>query len=343
MAYGNGPPKLQNATKHFGIDPFILLLLLTVLVAGLFPLRGTTATTVSACSNAAIAALFFLHGARLSRQAVISGITAWRVHLIIVLATFLMFPLLGIAAQQLADWWLDPLIGAGIVLLCIMPSTIQSSIAFTAIAGGTVPSAVTSASASSMFGVVLSPLLAALLLSGNIEAMSFEVVYKIALLLLMPFLLGHAARPLLRNVVARHRKFLSSFDRGVILLIVYTAFSAAVVDGLWQRYSLSDLLWILLFSSTILVLALFVTTLAARRAGLSTEDEITVVFCGSKKSLASGVPIASAIFPAAQLGPLILPLMIFHQLQLIVCALLAEHYAARSTRHKTPPETQNPR
>lgn len=310
------------------LDPFLVMLLAVVGLASILPARGEAAVAASRVSDIAIAVLFFLHGAKLSRQAILAGIRAWPVHIAVIFATFVMFPLLGIGAKALADLWLNPAIGAGILLLCLMPSTVQSSIAFTSQAGGNVPAAVCSASASSILGVVLTPALAALLLSSSGNRMSLAVIYDIALQLLLPFVVGHAARPLLLGILDRYRSALAKIDRGVILLIVYNAFSAAIVEGLWQRYSIADLGWTLLFGAVLLAIALTATTLGSRLLGFNKADEITVVFCGSKKSLASGVPIASAIFPPALVGPMILPLMLFHQLQLLACAVLAQRYAA---------------
>jgi sodium/bile acid cotransporter 7 len=107
---------------------------------------------------------------------------------------------------------------------------------------------------------------------------------------------------------------------------VYTAFSAAVVEGLWHRYSIGNLASTAAIDAAILAIALIATTAGARALRFSRSDEVAIVFCGSKKSLASGVPIAGALFPAAVVGPMILPLMLFHQMQLMACAVLADRY-----------------
>jgi len=318
----------RDLLRSARVDPFLLAMLGVLIVATVLPARGRGAILISGLSDIAIAALFFFHGAKLSRQAVLAGIRAWPIHIAVILATFVMFPALGVAVRHLANLWLDPAIGAGIVLLCIMPSTVQSSIAFTSMAGGNVPAAVTSASASSVLGVFLTPLLAALLLSGTRAGVgSWESVYKIASQLLVPFVLGHVLRPVLVGFLDRQRTLLTKLDRGVILLVVYTVFSAAVIEGLWHRYTRLDLVWTLGIDAVLLGAALVATTFGARLLRLAREDEIAVVFCGSKKSLVSGVPLAAALFPVAQLGALILPLMLFHQLQLMACAVLAQRYA----------------
>lgn len=313
------------------IDNFTMLLVATVVVASILPCRGAGATVFGILTQAAIVLLFFMHGAKLSRQAVMRGLGAWRLHLMVLGYTFVVFPLLGYAIAAIPA--LDPAIGRGLLFLSILPSTVQSSIAFTAIAGGNVAAAVCSASLSNILGVVATPLLAGLVLSGSSGGQSMNVgaaIGDIALTLLLPFMLGHLSRRWTASIVDHHKAFLMRLDRGSILLVVYTAFSAAVVQGLWHRISAVDLLEILALDAVLLAIVLVVTSGFARALSLERPDEIVLVFCGSKKSLASGVPMAAAIFPVAQVGPMLLPLMIFHQLQLIVCAMLAQRYAARN-------------
>jgi sodium/bile acid cotransporter 7 len=193
---------------------------------------------------------------------------------------------------------------------------------------GNVSAAVCSAALSNVLGVIVTPLLVGVLLARHGGDFSGGIV-KITAQLLIPFVAGHLLRPLILNVLDRDKALLARFDRGVILLVVYTAFSAAVVEGLWHRYSLGDLAWTAAIAAVILALALVGTTAGARLLRFSLPDEVAIVFCGSKKSLASGVPIAGALFPAALVGPMILPLMLFHQLQLMACAVLADRYAKR--------------
>lgn len=310
------------------IDKFLVALLAVVLIASVAPVRGVAVHYLSVLTSVAIALLFFLHGARLSRRAVLEGIGAWRVHLAVLVATFVVFPILGLFAQRLADIWLPSAIGAGVLLLCLMPSTVQSSIAFTAMGKGNVPAAICSAALSNVLGVVVTPLLVSVLFARHGGDFSGGIL-KITAQLLIPFVAGHLMRPLILNVLDRDKALLARFDRGVILLVVYTAFSAAVMEGLWHRYSLGNLAWTAAIAAVILALALIGTTAGARLLRFSLPDEVAIVFCGSKKSLASGVPIAGALFPAALVGPMILPLMLFHQMQLMACAVLADRYAKR--------------
>ncbi|KPL66856.1 bile acid:sodium symporter [Erythrobacter sp. SG61-1L] len=318
--------------SRFRPDGFLLLLLAVQAFATFLPARGDGAVWLDHLTDVAITLLFFLHGAKLSRQAILAGIGAWKLHLMVLATTFVLFPLLGLAMVTGLGSWIDPAVASGFLFLCIVPSTVQSSIAMTAIARGNVPAAVCSASLSNVLGIVLTPLLATLLVSSGQAGQEFflSALMKVGTTLLLPFIVGHLSRPLIGGFIDKHRKLVMRTDRGVILLVVYGAFSAAVVEGLWTRFSAMDLATILALDAVLLAAVLLVTRQASRLAGFSHEDEAVMVFCGSKKSLASGVPMAGALFPPAQVGLVVLPLMLFHQLQLIVCAALAQAYARRS-------------
>ena len=318
--------------RRFRPDNFTLALLGTVVLASLLPCRGETARSFDMITDAAIALLFFLHGAKLPRHAIVQGMTHWRLHLTVFASTFVLFPLLGLLLRPLGHVLLTPELAAGVLFVCLLPSTVQSSIAFTSIAGGNVPAAVVSASMSNLIGIVLTPLLVGLLLESR-GGVSWHGVLDIVLLLLLPFTLGHLARRWIGGFVDRHKPLLGFTDQGTILLVVYTAFSAAVVEGLWRDTPLSALLATLAACALLLALVMPAITWVARRLGFSREDEITVVFCGSKKSMASGIPMAKILFAGqlGGLGALVLPLMIFHQLQLIVCAVVARRYADRNS------------
>jgi sodium/bile acid cotransporter 7 len=312
------------------LDPFLMILVCVVTAASIFPCRGEGAVIFGWITNAAITLLFFLHGAKLSREAILAGIGHWRLHLLVAGSTFVLFPALGLAVRALGAGWIDPTLAAGILFLCLLPSTVQSSIAFTSIARGNVPAAVCSATLSNVAGIFLTPVLVGIFIGARAKGggVSLHSIEGIAVQLLLPFILGHLARPLIGGALARHKTLAGRVDRGSILLVVYTAFSAAVVDGIWHKVSIGELALVLAISAVILAIALAATTFAARAAGFSKADEIAIVFCGSKKSLASGVPMAGVLFPAAAVGVMIVPLMLFHQLQLMVCAVLARRYAA---------------
>ena len=317
---------------RFRPDGFLMLLLAVLAFATLLPVRGDAAVWFDYLTDAGIVLLFFMHGAKLSRQAIIGGIGAWKLHLLVLAVTFIVFPLLGLGAVSALHNHIDPVVADGFLFLCIVPSTVQSSIAMTSIARGNIPAAVCSASLSNLLGIVFTPLLATVLIRSGDAADGFflAALTKVATTLLLPFLAGHLARPLIGKLVDEHKQLVGRTDRGVILLVVYGAFSAAVVEGLWSRFSAGDLAMIVVLDSALLAVVLLTTWQVGRLLSLPKEDEAVLVFCGSKKSLASGVPMAGALFPPAQVGVVVLPLMLFHQLQLIVCSALAQLYARRS-------------
>ena len=310
------------------IDWFLAAILLTVAFASLMPARGEAAVGVSWLADAAIAALFFMHGARLSPEVALLGARQWRLHTMVFLSTFGLFPLLGLSAQFLAPTLLPPPLWAGLILLTTLPSTVQASIAFTSVAGGNVPAALCSASASNVLGVFLTPLIAGFLLSRHGVDLSARSVVAIVVQLLLPFVAGQLLRPWIGELIMRHARVLKSVDYGSILLIVYSAFSQGVVNGIWHQIEATRLLQLALVDAALLATVIAILTFASRQLGFSRADEITIVFCGSKKSLASGLPIATLLF-AGQVGLVIIPVMVFHQIQLMVCASLARHYAAR--------------
>jgi solute carrier family 10 (sodium/bile acid cotransporter), member 7 len=316
--------------RRFLPDNFTLCLIATVVAASLLPCRGNAANVFEVLTDMAIALLFFMHGAKLSREAVISGLTNWRLHLTVLASTFVLFPVLGLLLKPLLSPWVTPALYVGILFLCTLPSTVQSSIAFTSIARGNISAAVCAASASSLIGIVITPLLAGLLLEVHGQGgMSWHAVGEIVLQLFVPFVAGQVAQRWIGGWVQRHRPWVGLIDQSSILLVVYTAFSAAVLQGLWKQLPLRVLGGLLIANAVLLAIALLATRYGARVLGFDREDEITIVFCGSKKSLASGVPIAKVLFPAHALGMIVLPIMLFHQMQLMTCAVLARRYAER--------------
>ncbi|MBD9501071.1 bile acid:sodium symporter family protein [Pseudomonas sp. BGr12] len=312
-------------------DNFTLALIATVTVASLLPCEGTAAVIFGWITNLGIALLFFLHGAKLSRQAIIAGATHWRLHLLVFACTFILFPILGMALKPVLSPLVTPDLYLGMLYLCALPATVQSSIAFTSLARGNVPAAICSASASSLMGVFLTPLLVQLLIGahGDTGISTLDAIGKITLQLLVPFVAGQLLRTWIGAWVERNKPVLKYVDQGSILLVVYTAFSAAVIQGLWHQIPLPALAGLVIACCVLLALALIATNLLGRYLGFSLEDRITIVFCGSKKSLATGVPMASVLFASSTVGVILLPLMLFHQIQLMVCAVLAQRYAQR--------------
>lgn len=311
-------------------DWFTTALVGMVILATILPCYGLGAEILKGLTTVAIGLLFFLQGARLSREAVVAGLVHWRLQLVVLVSTFALFPVLGLALKAMMPGVLDNALWAGILFVCVLPSTVQSSIALTSIGRGNVAAAVCAATASNLIGIVLTPILVALVLGTRGETGSHGgEVLKIVEELLLPFIAGQLLRPWIAAWVHRHKALLSYTDRSSILLVVYTAFSEAVIQGIWKSLPLAELVKLFVMDSLLLTIVLFATALASRFLRFNKADEVTIVFCGSKKSLATGVPMANVLFPTAAIGTMVLPLMIFHQIQLMVCAVLARRYASR--------------
>jgi sodium/bile acid cotransporter 7 len=308
------------------LDPFILSLLTTVAIASALPARGSGARVFSDLSTAGICLLFFLHGARLSPRAALDGLRQWRLHLFIFSLTFVLFPLLMLPLRLLEPGLVPHQLFVGLVFLSVLPSTVQSSIAFTSIARGNVAAAVCSASLSNLIGVLLSPLLVSVLL-GSAARVSASSMLSVAAQLLLPFVAGQLARTRIDPVLKRFPRVLTGVDRGSVLLVVYTAFGEGVVAGIWHRVSWQQLVAVFVIDAALLAVVLCASSTGARLLGFNRGDRIAAIFCGSKKSLASGLPMATLLFPAATVSTIVLPLMIFHQVQLIACAAISRRFA----------------
>lgn len=313
-------------------DNFTLYLIATVILASLLPAQGVFADALSVATTAAVSLLFFLHGAKLSRASIWAGIGHWRLQVTVVATTFLLFPLLGWALAPVLRPLVTPDLYMGILYLCALPATVQSAIAFVSMARGNIPAAVCAASASTLLGVVLTPIVLGLLLTKS-TAMGdpLQAMGRIGMQLLLPFVVGHLMRPWISGFLQRRAVVMKVVDQGSILLVVYAAFSHAVIAGLWSKLPLTALLGLLAACGVLLALVLTITIWSSRQLGFSKEDEIAIVFCGSTKSLISGVPMANVLFAAPLAGAIVLPLMVFHQMQLMVCGVLAQRYARRET------------
>ncbi|ENU57990.1 bile acid:sodium symporter family protein [Acinetobacter guillouiae] len=315
--------------KLLALDRFTILLIAMVVLASILPISGQAALIFGKITTIAIAILFFLHGAKLSREAVIEGILHWKLHGLVFAFTFLVFPLLGLMAKPV----LEPLLGQqlywGFLFMCFLPSTVQSSIAFTSVAKGNVAAAVCSASFSNLIGMFITPILVSIFIFGqskhNYDPTSS--IIEITLLLLVPFVLGQLLRPYVFPLMQKMPKIVKVFDQGSILMVVYGAFSGAVVAGLWHQVSLSTLIYLTLACSILLTVIMLLALYVPKWLGFSKADQISIFFCGSKKTLASGVPMAQILFIGQPLGMIVLPIMIFHQIQLMVCGVIANYWS----------------
>ena len=315
--------------KLLALDRFTILLVLMVLLATLLPISGQLAYYFNILTTVAIAVLFFLHGAKLSREAVIEGMLHWRMHALVFIFTFLIFPLIGLLSRPV----LEPVLGQqlywGFLFMCFLPSTVQSSIAFTSMAKGNVAGAVCSASFSNIIGMFITPILVSYFILGQSQH-DFDPtksIVQITLLLLVPFIFGQLLRPFIFPQMRKFPSVVKVFDQGSILMVVYGAFSSAVVAGLWQQVSGITLIYLTLACSVLLTIVMLLALYLPKWLGFNQADQITIFFCSSKKTLASGVPMAQILFIGQPLGMIVLPIMIFHQIQLMVCGVIANQWS----------------
>ncbi|MDO5701018.1 MAG: bile acid:sodium symporter family protein [Bowdeniella nasicola] len=311
------------AVRHMRVDPFMIAILASALLAFLLPATGAGADVVSHVTTGAIVLLFFGYGARLSVREALAGLTHWRLHLMILACTYLVFPALALALVAIPDAVLSPAMRFGLIFLCLVPSTVQSSITFTSIAGGNIAGAMVSATASNILGVVITPLLALLFLPAHGGTIGLGQVRDVALQLLLPFVLGQLSRPLTAEFMARHRRRVTLLDRVVICLVVYRAFSGFFADRAWVQVRALDFLVMVAASLVILTFMFAFTWWVSGVTGFSRPDRIAIMMCGTKKSLATGVPIAAILFAGQSIGLIVLPLMVFHQAQLMAATVIS--------------------
>lgn len=313
------------------IDTFLLLILGSATLALLLPATGRAAGALDVATTVAIFGLFFGYGARLSFAEAWAGLRHWRLHVLILAITFGLFPLIAVAVQFIPEGVLAPSLAFGFAYLCLVPSTVQSSITFTSLARGNVPGAMVAATSSNLFGVALTPLLAAALLPASGDSViTLDSFVAVLLQLLLPFVLGQLSRHWSANFMARHRAQVKYLDQFVICLVVYGAFSDFFVSGAWRDVATADLATMVAMCLALLAFMLWFTWWIGGRLRFSREDRIAIMFCGTKKSLATGVPMASVLFAGQAVGLIVLPLMIFHQAQLMACSVIARRLADRA-------------
>lgn len=327
---------LPAALKKIGIDTYLILLLSVVAFSFAFPASGPFADVVKQAAYYAVALLFFVYGAKLKTEAVIAGFANWRLQLTILSVTYVLFPLLALGLVFLGDPLISEELAIGLLYIGVLPSTVQSSIAFTALAKGNVAASVCAASVSNLLGVIATPLLAALILHAGDGGLNGAAVVTIAIQIVLPFALGQLCRPLIGDWINRHRLISLTVDRGSILLIVYSAFSAGMVAGVWSQVDTAELVAIIALVTAMLAMVIGITLGLGRLSGFPAEDNKAMVFCGSTKSLASGLPIANVLFAGGPLSLIILPLMLYHQIQLIICAMIAQRMAAKAEQGDIP-------
>lgn len=284
-----------------------------------------------------IAIVFFLHGLGLSPQAIKAGLTNWRLHVYIQMATFVVYPILWVIFGEAFLAYMPSALAFGFCYLLVLPSTISSSVAMTSVGKGNVPGAIFNASLSSILGVFITPLLIQLFMGfEGVQLDLLDSVISISKLLLLPMIAGQIMRPYLVAWVDRHKAVVNKVDKYVILLIVYNAFCDSVVNDIWSEFSVGLLATSIIICTVILLVMVHLIQWGARRTKFTLPDEVAAVFCGTKKTLAAGIPMAKVIFGAdPSLGMILLPIMLYHPIQIFYCAVLANRYARQSESLKT--------
>jgi solute carrier family 10 (sodium/bile acid cotransporter), member 7 len=312
--------------EKFYIDGFIVAMLGAVALGWLLPLSGHAGEILSWTTKFAVGLLFLMYGARLSAAETWSGLRNWRLHLTTLGLTYAVYPLLGLAFAATFGRFLPADLATGIVFLTLVPATVQSCIAYTGIAHGNVPAAVVAASTSSIVGVFLTPLLAAMMLgsTGHVR-LEARAVISIVVQLLLPFVVGQLLHSRVGGFMRRNDAMLRRADRSFVLLVVFSAFSTGTAAGIWGSLSLARFGLLIVVSVSLLLTALALTILSGRLLGFSRADQIVIMFVGTSKSITAGLPIAAVLFPGTHTALIIVPLMIYHQVKLIVCAVLAQH------------------
>ncbi|MDB1124501.1 bile acid:sodium symporter family protein [Vibrio algarum] len=284
-----------------------------------------------------VAIVFFLHGLGLSPQAIKAGITNWRLHVFIQMATFVVYPILWVIFGETFLAYMPAALAFGFCYLLVLPSTISSSVTMTSVGKGNVSGAIFNASLSSVIGVFVTPLLIQLFMGfEGVQLNLMDSIISIAKLLLIPMVVGQILRPYLVATVDRHKSVVNKVDKYVILLIVYNAFCDSVVNGIWSEFSIRLLATSIIICTVILLFMVHLIQWGARRTKFALADEVAAVFCGTKKTLAAGIPMAKVIFGAdPSLGMILLPIMLYHPIQIFYCAILANRYARQSESLKT--------
>ncbi|MXO90120.1 bile acid:sodium symporter family protein [Pontixanthobacter aquaemixtae] len=309
------------------IDLMVRLLILAIALATVFPAVGTGREIAQVISNIGIFSLFFLNGVRLSRGEVLAGIGNWRLLLPLTLWCFGAMALAGWGLSALGEGVLPAFVALGLLYLGVLPSTVQSATAYTSIAGGNVASSVVSAALLNIIGVFISAPIFAWLSGGALVQLGPEGVFKIFIIVLLPFAMGQILQTRLQIWLGAHPSLVGWMDRIAIAIAVYVAFSGAVEQGLWSKLDPAGWGWLVLIIGAFLAFGFAGAWILSRGLALAPEDRISFTFAGAHKSLAMGAPLALVLFTPESAGMLLVPLLLYHLLQLVVSAPLAKRFS----------------
>lgn len=314
----------------FKPDWFLLGMVIATALAWVAPGPGAAGGWLhpEILTKSGVALIFFLHGLVLSFAALRSGALNWRLHLLVQLCTFGLFPLIGLLLRGVFAGHVSPELNLGLFYLCALPSTVSSSVAMTAAARGNVAGAVFNATLSSLLGVILTPVWIAVVMktSGHTQPLG-PVILDLVRWLVLPLIAGQLLRSWLGDWAARHKAKINVVDRVTILLLVYTSFCDSFREGVWSGHGVGQIILVVVLSALVFALVMLVMAAVSRTLALDRGDRIAAMFCGSKKTLASGVPMAKLIFAGhPAIGVILLPIMVYHPLQLVICGFLAQRW-----------------
>jgi solute carrier family 10 (sodium/bile acid cotransporter), member 7 len=326
--------KLIQTLQRVGINGFLLGLFCAIGLAALFPQVGSVGSGFpwKPIINVGIAFVFFFYGVKLDPKQLRAGLSNWRLHLLIQLSTFLIFPVLVYLLVQMMPW-VDPDFQLGISYLSALPSTVSASVVMVSIAGGNLPAAIFNASISSLLGVILTPVWMGILGGGEAGEIDFwSTLGELTLKVILPVTLGVFAHGWLFPRIKGYLPRLKYVDQTVIMAIVFTSFAESFAQKVFSAYQISTLLTIAVTMLGIFILVWLILELISKILNFSIQDRITTLFCGSKKSLVHGVVIGKVIFPdPAILGLVLLPVMLYHIQQLILGSILAGYFGRRNS------------
>tara|TARA_R110000824_G_scaffold118960_14_gene272053 strand:- start:170454 stop:171434 length:981 start_codon:yes stop_codon:yes gene_type:complete len=313
------------------LDTFLLLIIAVVVAAIIFPAAGATGSPlhIEWIAGYGISIVFFLYGLTLAPEKMKAGLVKWRVHIVVQVATFGLFPLVVLALILLVGNKLPEDVSLGFFYLAVLPGTVSSSVAMTSLARGNVPVAIFNATLSAFLGVFITPVLMAWYMNTTGQSLPLQdVILKIVGLVLLPTALGQIAHLWLKDWAARNNAWLKWCDKAVILAIVYNSFCDSIIEGVWSAHDVSLLAAMIIGTIALFFIIYYLMKVPCRMLGFDREDTIACIFCSSKKSLATGVPLSKVIFGATPaLGLIIAPLMLFHFFQLVIVSIIANRLA----------------
>lgn len=322
-----------------GINGFFFCLIGMIVVAYFYPSLGTEQSILHLPQIAeyGVSLIFFFYGLKLNPEKLKAGLSNWRLHLAIQLTTFVLFPLMVLGVGHVFAMDTSSLIWIGVFYLAALPSTVSSSVVMVAIADGNLPAAIFNASISSIIGIFITPIwMSGLLQQQDANFDVSHVMIRLCVEVLLPVVLGYFLHKKLGKWAERYNNTLRMFDQGVILLIVYTSFCESFASNMFSSHSVAEIaqlgFWMLVF-----FLAVFgIMNLISHWFHFNRQDRITVLFCGSKKSLVQGAVMGKVLFPnPVVLGVVLLPLMIYHALQLMVGSMIAQKMGQADKTHDT--------